>query len=193
MTAAVGPGSADELRTRSYVAGGERHAVVCPPPGGPDPGVGVGGVCFDLTGDEFQVDVHVLDEGQDRVGRADRTVERIAGPWVRGAVDAVKDAYAGTGGPASGTVNDSLDEATEDRTRFGFVGGVIRFEDAGGESLGDLTFCGGRTRMHLDSRAVRIKVLLDGALFGNALLSACGTTYAGATAGTVWLHVSQTA
>lgn len=153
-------------------------------------GVGVNCVTFLLTGREHQVDVHVADVGQAVLWKADRTVERIAGPHGERAADSVKETYDGTDAPASGQVNDTVDEATADRTRFFFVSGRTYFEDAGGDVLiGARTFCGSQTRMNVHSKAVALTVLLDGAAMGNALLSECGTTYSGGTAGSVHMAV----
>lgn len=155
-------------------------------------GVGVNCVTFDLTGREHQVDVHVADQGQFHLWKADRTVERFVDPYKDQAVRTAKDAYAGTGAPGSDLVNDSLDEAAKDRTRFFFVSGRTFFADADGDVLlGVRTFCGSQTRMNVPTRAAALTVLLDGAVLGNALLSACGTTYSGGTFGTVHMAVPQ--
>lgn len=135
--------------------------ILCNPLGLP---INIGGVCFDLKDNEHEIDIFVQDHGQTETRRLD------------------------------GEVDETLEEAGSPVTNvadFGFTSGFYEILDEDGNVLSSDIFCGSANDVQLHDDADRVEVFLDGAAFGNPLLTACGTTFSGATTGHVFLRAED--
>lgn len=208
-TLAVAPAAAagdfnEPSQQQRYVVGGDGTVVCDAPVLKPQ----VGGVCFELTGREGEVDLAIHDRGQTNLRRTWHTVEPTSvrddvedavDPVLHDVLTTARQTYyeladeTGIGGER--LVHDTTEKVHDEfhHTTFGFTAAVYQVRDDAGNVLAERAFCGQTIIQQVPTDATEIRVLLDGPVFG-AVFSAsplehpCNTTNSMATAGTVFLN-----
>lgn len=213
---------AELSQSQRYLIGGDIIILNC----GDDTLPGIGGVCFDLTGKEHELDLQIKDDVLDRIARTSRTLQRLLDGAenngeaftnsviddaqeeldgtkdvvdndtysgivddVNSAIDSEQGTVAGAAGGAieegAGAIGSQANPLLDETSRLGPVGAVYEFDAPFGANG---FFC--QTQIIIaPNNATGLDVFLDGAIFGNPLLTVCGTLTSTAIAGTVFLNV----
>lgn len=162
----------DQLIQREQYVTGNDFVLACDALG---TDLNVGGVCFELTGQERKIGIHV----HDKVLRTVEDVEQDA--------DGLLDDAADTG------------RLVQDTARVGPVNGIWQMEDDSDNVLAEGVFCNDDFNLLVPQDATEVRVLLAGPVTGNSLLARevndrteqCDTPYHGATIGTVGMTIRE--